>query len=98
MAHLSMQPIDKIHRPSVDVLFRSAADVYGERVLAVVMTGMGDDGKQGASWIKACGGAVLSEAESSCVIYGMPRSVAEAGLSDAAVPLEGMAQAILQRT
>jgi two-component system, chemotaxis family, protein-glutamate methylesterase/glutaminase len=98
LAHLSMQPIDKIHRPSVDVLFRSAADAYGERVLAVVMTGMGDDGKQGAAWIKACGGAVLTEAESSCVIYGMPRSVAEAGLSDAAVPLDGMAQAILQRT
>jgi two-component system chemotaxis response regulator CheB len=98
LAHLSMQPIDKIHRPSVDVLFRSAADAYGERVLAVVMTGMGDDGKQGAAWIKACGGAVITEAESSCVIYGMPRSVAEAGLSDAAVPLEGMAQAILQRT
>ncbi len=98
LAHLSMQPIDKIHRPSVDVLFRSAADCYGERVLAVVMTGMGDDGKQGAAWVKACGGAVLTEAESSCVIYGMPRSVAEAGLSDGAVPLEGMAQAILQRT
>jgi two-component system chemotaxis response regulator CheB len=98
LAHLSMQPIDKIHRPSVDVLFRSAADAYGERVLAVVMTGMGDDGKQGAAWVKAGGGEVLTEAESSCVIYGMPRSVAEAGLSDAAVPLDGMAQAILQRT
>lgn len=97
-AQLSLQPIEKIHRPSVDVLFQSAAETYRGRVLGVVMTGMGDDGKQGSAWIKAQGGAVLTEAESSCVIYGMPRSVEEAGLSDASVPLDGMAQAILERT
>lgn len=98
LAQLSLQPLDKIHRPSVDVLFQSAATTYGSRTLAVVMTGMGDDGKQGAAWIKAQGGSVLTEAESSCVIYGMPRSVVEAGLSDAAVPLGRMAEAIIQRT
>jgi two-component system, chemotaxis family, protein-glutamate methylesterase/glutaminase len=91
---LSVHPLDKLHRPSVDVLFRSAAEVFGDRVLGVVMTGMGDDGKEGAGWIKAQGGTVFTEAEKSCIIYGMPRSVAEAGLSDAAVPLEEMAQAI----
>jgi two-component system chemotaxis response regulator CheB len=94
---LAMQPLDKIHRPSVDVLFHSAADVFQARVLAVVMTGMGDDGKEGAAWVKAQGGTVLTEAEKSCVIYGMPRSVFEAGLSDAAVPLDEMAQAITTR-
>ena len=94
---LAMQPLEKIHRPSVDVLFRSAADVFQSRVLAVVMTGMGDDGKEGAAWVKAQGGTVLTEAEKSCVIYGMPRSVAEAGLSDAAIPLDEMAQAITTR-
>jgi two-component system chemotaxis response regulator CheB len=97
MAQLPVVPLDKIHRPSVDVLFQSAAEVYHGRVLAVVMTGMGDDGKQGAAWVKAQGGTVLTEAEQSCVIYGMPRSVAEAGLSDAAVLLDDMAQAITQR-
>lgn len=96
VAHLTMQPVDKIHRPSADVLFRSAAEVYGEWVLAVVMTGMGDDGREGAAWVKAKGGQVLTEAEKSCIIYGMPRSVVEAGLSDAAVPLASMAQAITE--
>ncbi len=97
IAHLSMQPIEKVHRPSVDVLFQSAAEVCGSRVLAVVMTGMGDDGKQGAAWVKSNGGTVITEAEQSCVIYGMPRSVAEAGLSDAAVLLSDMARGITQR-
>jgi two-component system chemotaxis response regulator CheB len=97
VVQLTMQPLEKIHRPSVDVLFRSAADVFRERVLAVVMTGMGDDGKEGAAWVKAQGGTVLTEAEKSCVIYGMPRSVVEAGLSDQAVTLDEMAEAITNR-
>jgi len=85
------------HCPSVDVLFQSAAEVYGDRVLGVVMTGMGDDGRQGAAWIKARGGAILTEAEESCVVYGMPRAVVEAGLSDASVPLERLSDAIVER-
>ncbi|MEO6246440.1 MAG: chemotaxis-specific protein-glutamate methyltransferase CheB [Opitutaceae bacterium] len=97
VAQLTMQPLEKIHRPSADVLFRSAAEACGERVLAVVMTGMGDDGKEGAAWVKANGGTVLTEAEKSCVIYGMPRSVAEAGLSDGVILLDDMAQAITSR-
>ena len=94
---LSYQPVDKPHRPSVDVLFQSAAETYRERVLGVVMTGMGDDGKQGAAWIKAQGGTVLTQDEGSSVIYGMPRAVVEAGLSDAGVPLTSMAQEITKR-
>lgn len=94
---LSVQPLDKPHRPSVDVLFESAAQVYGRRVLGVVMTGMGDDGKQGAARIKQSGGTILTEAEESCIIYGMPRSVVEAGLSDQAVPLASMAEEICKR-
>jgi two-component system, chemotaxis family, protein-glutamate methylesterase/glutaminase len=97
VARLLMQPLEKIHRPSVDVLFHSAAEIYCDRVLAVVMTGMGEDGKEGAAWVKAQGGTVLTEDEKSCVIYGMPRSVKEAGLSDASVPLDDMAQALTSR-
>jgi two-component system chemotaxis response regulator CheB len=97
VAHLTRQPAELLHRPSVDVLFQSAAQVYGERVLGVIMTGMGSDGRGGAAWIKAQGGSILTEAEESCVIYGMPRSVIEAGLSDGAIPLDGMAQAIINR-
>lgn len=97
VAHLTTHPVEKPHRPSADVLFQSAAETLHGRVLGVVMTGMGDDGKQGAGWIKAQGGTVITEAQSSCIIYGMPRCVVEAGLSDAAIPLADMANAIIQR-
>jgi two-component system, chemotaxis family, protein-glutamate methylesterase/glutaminase len=96
MTHLSSRPFDTPHRPSVDVLFQSAAEIFGSRTLGVVMTGMGNDGKQGAAWIKSQGGLVFTEAEESCVVYGMPWSVVEAGLSDQSVTLEKMAQAILE--
>jgi two-component system chemotaxis response regulator CheB len=81
----------------VDVLFRSAAEIYGGRLLAAVLTGMGSDGTSGAAWIKALGGYVITEAESSCVVYGMPRSVVEAGLSDTIIPLEHLAAAVLEK-
>lgn len=97
VTHLDVRPLDTAHRPSVDVLFQSAADLYAGRVLGVVMTGMGSDGREGAAWIKAKGGTILTEAEDSCVVYGMPRSVAEAGLSDYAIGLDRMAEAILER-
>ncbi len=93
--HLDVRPLDTPHRPSVDVLFQSAAEVFGERVLGVVMTGMGNDGRAGAAWIKARGGYILTEAEETCVVYGMPRSVVEAGLSDGAIPLEALASTIV---
>jgi two-component system chemotaxis response regulator CheB len=92
---LALHPLDTPHRPAVDVLFQSAAEVYGDRVLGVVMTGMGADGREGAAWIKAKGGRVITEAEESCVVYGMPRSVVEAGLSDMAVPLEQLPETIM---
>jgi two-component system chemotaxis response regulator CheB len=97
VAHLDVRPLDSQHRPSVDVLFQSAAEVYGARTLGVVMTGMGSDGRDGAAWIKAKGGRILTEAEESCVVYGMPRSVVEAGLSDGSIILADMARAILER-
>ena len=97
VAHLDVRPLDTQHRPSADVLFQSAAEVYGARTLGVVMTGMGADGREGAAWIKARGGRILTEAEESCVVYGMPRSVVEAGLSDGSIILDNMARAILER-
>jgi two-component system chemotaxis response regulator CheB len=96
-AHLDMRPLDTPHRPSVDVLFQSAAETCGARTLGVVMTGMGADGRDGSAWIKARGGRVLTESEESCVVYGMPRTVVEAGLSDASVPIQHMAKAIVER-
>jgi two-component system, chemotaxis family, protein-glutamate methylesterase/glutaminase len=96
VTHLDAKPFDMLHRPAVDVLFKSAAEVYGNRVLGVVMTGMGSDGKEGAAWIKAQGGLVFTEAESSCVVYGMPSVVVEAGLSDKSIALDDMARAIME--
>jgi two-component system chemotaxis response regulator CheB len=86
--HLDLRPIDTQHRPSVDVLFRAAADVYGEAVVGVVMTGMGNDGLLGAAHVKGCGGRIVTESESSCVVYGMPRAVDEALISDVSAPLD----------
>ncbi|MEO7033398.1 MAG: chemotaxis-specific protein-glutamate methyltransferase CheB [Polyangiaceae bacterium] len=95
VVHLDAEPRGSVHRPSVDVLFESAAMTFGRRVLGVVLTGMGDDGTRGARAIVAAGGEVLVEAESSCVVYGMPRVVKEAGLAVAEAPLERMAEAIV---
>lgn len=97
MTHVDVRPLDTLYRPSVDQLFQSAAEVYQSRVLGIVMTGMGSDGREGAAWIKAKGGTVLTESESSCVVYGMPRSVVEAGLSDGQVALDRMADALMAR-
>jgi two-component system chemotaxis response regulator CheB len=97
LTHLDVRPLDTPHRPAADVLFQSAAEVFDSRVLGVVMTGMGADGRDGAAWIKARGGQVLTEAEDTCVVYGMPRSVVDAGLSDGAIRIELMARAIMER-
>jgi two-component system, chemotaxis family, protein-glutamate methylesterase/glutaminase len=83
------------HRPSVDVLFESVASALGPAALAVVLTGMGRDGTAGARAIRDAGGAVLTEAESSCIVYGMPRAVREADLSTAEAPIDEMAALVL---
>jgi two-component system chemotaxis response regulator CheB len=95
-AHLDLRPADTPHRPAVDVLFRSAADVFGPRVLGVVMTGMGNDGVIGSAHVKANGGRILTEAESSCIVYGMPRAVVEACVSDRVATLSEMARTITE--
>ncbi|HZR97056.1 MAG TPA: CheB methylesterase domain-containing protein [Chloroflexota bacterium] len=81
-------------RPSVDTTLEHAAETFGPAVLAVILTGMGEDGTAGARAVKAAGGVVLAEDESTCVVFGMPRSVITAGLADEVVPLDQMAAAI----
>ena len=93
---VDMHPADSAHRPSVDVLLASAAQAFGRSVLAVVMTGMGADGVEGARALHAAGARVVVEAESTCVVYGMPRAIAEAGLADAVVPLGDMGAEIIR--
>lgn len=95
IVRLDAAPGDTLHRPSVDVLFESAAGATRDATLAVVLTGMGNDGLAGARAIRAAGGEVLTEAESSCVVYGMPRVVQEAQLSNAEAPIDRMAELVI---
>jgi len=83
--------------PSVDRMFRSGAEVFGPQLLGVVLTGMGNDGSLGVRAIKGSGGQVLSEAEESAVIFGMPRAAMATGMVDAVVPLDRMSDEILVR-
>ncbi len=94
---VDVRPVDALYRPSVDVLFESAAAVFGARTIGVVLTGMGDDGTRGARKIHEAGGTIITEAESTCVVYGMPRAVHEAGLSDEEVPLDRVIEAMVRR-
>jgi len=96
VAHLDARPFDTPHRPSVNVLFESAASVFREKTLGVIMTGMGTDGKEGAAWVKSQGGLIITESEETCVVYGMPRSVVDANLSDKQAPLHEMARTIME--
>jgi two-component system chemotaxis response regulator CheB len=81
--------------PSVDSLFSSAATLYGERLLGVVLTGMGNDGSMGVSTIKNYGGRVIAEAEESCVVFGMPKEAIATGGVDQVVPLPMVCREIL---
>ena len=84
-------------RPAVDPLFRSAASVYGAGTLALVLTGMGQDGVAGARAVHAAGGRVLVQDEASSVVWGMPGAVARAGLADAVLPLAQLGGELLAR-
>jgi len=86
--HLSQGPPENHCRPAVDVLFRSAVEVYGAGVLAVVLTGMGSDGLIGCRMIRECGGSVLAQDQPTSTVWGMPGAVANAGLAHKVLPLE----------
>ena len=91
------QHVDELHCPSADVMFQSAAEVFGPSTLGVVLTGMGSDGVEGARAIVAAGGAVITEDPSTCTVYGMPRAVVEAGLSAASAPLGRIVELLVER-
>jgi two-component system, chemotaxis family, protein-glutamate methylesterase/glutaminase len=93
----NQEPPENSCRPSVDVLFRSAAKIYGAGVLGVVLTGMGQDGLHGCERIREAGGRILVQDEASSVVWGMPGIVANSGLADRVVSLKLMAKEILDR-
>lgn len=96
--HLNTEPPENSCRPAVDVLFRAAADVYGGGVLAVMLTGMGYDGLKGSQAIAAKGGQIIAQDEASSVVWGMPGAVVQAGLANAVLPIEKMADEIVFRS
>ncbi len=91
-ARLSAEPADAAHVPSVDVLFASAAEVYGGNVIGVVLTGMGADGREGARRLAERGAFLVAEDESTCAVYGMPKAIVTAGLARAVWPLPEIAR------
>ncbi len=93
---LGADPPINFCKPSVDPLFSSAATVWGPSVLALVLTGMGSDGTHGAADIVAAGGSVIAQDETTSVVWGMPRSVAYAGLCSAVLPLDQIPAKILR--
>ena len=93
---LTQEPPENFCRPAVDVLFRSAAELYGGEVLSVVLTGMGSDGVKGTRQVKAAGGYSLAQDEQTSTVWGMPGSVVQAGLADEVLPLPRIASEIIR--
>jgi two-component system, chemotaxis family, protein-glutamate methylesterase/glutaminase len=94
IVRITDDPPENSCRPSVDYLFRSLAEQYGDRAAAVIMTGMGSDGNLAIKLLKKRGATVIAQDEASCVVYGMPREPIESGYADMVVPLDQMAAAI----
>jgi len=91
---ISENPADALYKPSVNELFASASKAVGNKCLGVMCTGMGDDGVIGAKPLKGAGGKLLAQNESTCVVYGMPKAVVDAGFADAALAPDQIAQAL----
>src|SRR6185369_17593641 len=81
--------------PSVDVMLESCASIYGKRMIAVILTGMGNDGSKGVRTVKEQGGYIIAESDETAVVYGMPREAVATGLVDRVVPLQRVAREIL---
>ncbi len=81
-------PNNTIFRPSVDVMLSSLVDVYGDKLISTIMTGMGHDGTEGVKKLKRIGGYSIAQDESTSVIYGMPKSIVDNGIADAILPLK----------
>ena len=95
---LDPQPQDALHMPSVDVMMNSVAEVFGNLVLGVIMTGMGSDGAEGMNAIHRRGGFTIGQDESTCTVYGMPRACADLGVLTRIVPLSQIPTLILYAT
>ncbi len=91
-------PLVSRHRPSVDVLFRSAARSAGSNAVGIIMTGMGDDGARGLLEMKQCGARTFAQDEASCIVFGMPKEAIGRGAADKVIPLGSIARELLHAT
>jgi two-component system, chemotaxis family, protein-glutamate methylesterase/glutaminase len=92
--HVTPEPSDTLHRPSVDITVESVVEAFGGHAVGVIMTGMGRDGCAGLKKLNAKGGYVIAQDEESCVVYGMPKAVVDEGVADEVQPLEQLADSI----
>lgn len=92
---ITSEPASALYKPSANVLIGSVADSVGRRALGVILTGMGNDGMEGIRALKQKGGRALAQSDATCVVYGMPKAIVDAGLSDEIVDIDDMAQAIM---
>jgi two-component system chemotaxis response regulator CheB len=97
MISLSQREPVSGHRPSVDILFDSLAEISGFKLLAIILTGMGADGSKGMRKLKQKGAFSIAEAKESCVVFGMPKVVIEEGNADLVVPIDQMANVVTQK-
>jgi len=88
-------PLVSRHRPSVDVLFRGAAQYAGKNAIGIIMTGMGDDGAKGLLEMKEAGAYTIAQDEKTCVVYGMPHEAVKLGAVDKILPLDEIAKNVL---
>ena len=93
---LSVDDRIKFARPSIDVLFETAADAYGRGVIGIVLTGMGKDGARGLKEIRKRGGHTLAQDEASCVVFGMPKEAVELGAAELVLGLDSMVPMLLK--
>lgn len=94
VVEVGAEPRDSLYKPSANELLSSVASLCGERTVGVLLTGMGNDGLEGARKLKAAGGRILAQSDVTCVVYGMPKAVVDAGLTDAVVDLPDMPEAL----
>ncbi|MBI9112948.1 chemotaxis response regulator protein-glutamate methylesterase [Maridesulfovibrio ferrireducens] len=92
---VTSEPSESLYKPSANVLATSVANAVGRRALGVILTGMGNDGRDGIRDLKSKGGRAIAQSDSSCVVYGMPKAIVDDGLADEIVDIDDMAEAII---
>lgn len=95
LVQLNKNPLRGGHRPAVDEMFESVSKQFWAKIYGVIMTGMGRDGTDGVKYIKEKGATVIAEHQSSCIVYGMPKSVVDSGLADKIVPLNNISEELM---